>query len=286
LIAAVTEFLAVVGLIYEHLYSRGNPNVSNGVLFMFVLALVSNVITWTVFAGFFRKNSLCTSGASSFADSHFKLSWGYALRLVELAFIVVAAVFAFLNKGKADRTALHTVGLLVAIFLMMMTILSTSGRGWMWSKYTGVREYNIEVGLWDACECREHFNNPCRSARGRVQTTEAFSVVAIVLQFAFIALLCKGETSTSTDLLVQRVVAALSTAAQIIVIIIFTEYAKTEYCDGFAYTNAQRLHWAYGISCVGLIVNVIAFIIHLTIRTSPTEPKKVVTETANEPVTV
>jgi len=284
-IAAVAEFLAVFGLIYEFFYSRGNANVYNGVLLMFVLAIAANIVSWTTFAGFFRRDNLCIDGQESFADNKFKLSWGYALRLVELGVLVVAALLTFMNKGKAERHALHTVALLVAIFLLMLTILSTSGRGWMWTKYTGAREYNGEVGLWDSCQCREQFNNPCRSARGRVQTTEVFSVVAIFFQFVFIVLLCKADASTSFDLTLQRVAAVLSTIAQVIVIVVFSEYAKTSYCDGFAITDAQRLHWAYGISCVGLIVEVIAIIVHFTIRAHPVEAKKP-TEVANEPATV
>jgi hypothetical protein len=272
LIAVIAEFLALFALAYEYFIARGTRNVFAAAAGLLGLALIANIISWTTFAAFFRKGDICEENAPSFSNQDFKLQWGFGVRLIELGLIAVALVFAVINMGKGvDRTILHKVGILVLLFLLMCTILTSSGRGWMQKRSTGQPEHNIEVGLWDTCLCRQMYNLPCIEARRHVYVSEVFSVAAIFTQF-FLAFAVLYGAATKMHLNFQRFAAILGWIAQVIVIISYTEFAKTEFCGASDILDGQRLHWAYGISCVALIFQT-AIVFALLFASPVEEPK-------------
>jgi len=288
LIAGVPEFLLVLLLVYEYTFSRGNANVYTFSTILLVIALLANIVSWCVFAGIFTKNNFCDDGRNSFKQQHWILSWGFAFRLMEMAFAFVLLIITALNKAKgAERAATHKVGLLWAVILLLLNVLSTSGRGWMWNKQLGesmsdllgdsggfsddVVEYDWEFGLWDVCYCKQSFRSDCTPYRRREYVAETFQVVAIFFQFLFIAHLLGGAVAKRG----QIVTGILSAISLIIVLVTFREFFMNSYCDLAPLNETEQLHWGYGIEGVALIAQVFALIlVFLTPGEAPAEEPK------------
>lgn len=259
-IAALCEWIAVMVLAKEYLVHRGENKLFTIALVLYAIATVSNLITWATFGAYYRKNDLCTSGQKSFHFFDVKLNWAYGVRLCEFGLLVVLVALTALTRGKgADRTAVHYAIYLIAAFVLMLTVLTTSGRGWMHKSDTGVFEQTQEYGLWDNCLCQQQYNNNCIDARRRITVVEVFSVVSIIFTFVLIALLIKGAVCQATQAF-QRVFALLGLIASIIVVVVFTQYTKDSYAGcGAALFDTQNLHWAYGAACAGLILQALVF---------------------------
>jgi hypothetical protein len=125
----------------------------------------------------------------------------------------VLIIFSCINLGKAtpERTTLHTITIIDAVLVLMMTILTTAGRGWMHSNNSGTGEFRVEFGLWNSCNCQQVYNLPCDRARSRLQGTETFSVISIFLAFVLFYQLLKGATCKFT-LNLQRILSALTSS--------------------------------------------------------------------------
>jgi cytochrome c biogenesis protein CcdA len=275
-IAVILEFIALLALTVEHYSQRGSRTLFLVALITLGLAVAANIITWATWAAFFRRNDMCTTGTVSYKDQGYHLEWGFGVRLVELGFLVVAIILTALNNGKAERSTLHTAAYLIVLFLFMLTVLTTSGRGWMEKRNTPTHEWHEEWGLVDACNCQQQYNNPCTEARRVVYVAEVFSVVAIFFQFLLLWFNLSGATSL-VHLRFQQFSAVIGWIAQVIVIITFAEYAQDKWCNNTFILSAQRLHWAFGISCAALIIQT-AIVALLGSSSVEAEPKKAASE--------
>jgi len=274
IIAALCEWFVVFILAHEFLVRRGSKHHFTSVLVLCGLAVAANIITWATFASYFRKDDICQSGEQSWKQAGFHLSWGFGVRLIELGMLLVLLVLVALVSSRGEeRSALHFFAYFVACVLLMSTLLTTSGRGWLWKTNTGVTNSNDEVGLWDECQCQEMFHDSCNDKRQRIRTVEVFSVVSIVGTGLLLLALAKGTQSV----VAQRVISALAIIASIIVVTTFSEYVKNSYCDTDPIFNTQALHWAYGAACAGLIFQALVFFGLFTVHPEPEakeEPKE------------
>jgi len=260
IISALCEWIAVFILAKEFLICRGNRHHFNAALMLFGLAIVANLITWATFGSYYRKNDLCSVGQKSFHDSDVSLSWAYGIRLIEFGVLALLLVLVFLTAGKgADRTPIHVAIYLLAVFLLMLTLLTTSGRGWMRKVDTGVFEEIKEWGLFDNCICQQQANNNCIEARRLITVVEVFSVVSIVFTFVLIKLLVKGACA-QVVLVFQRIFSGLALGANLVVLITFTRYAQNTFDGcGSPLFSTMALHWAYGAICAALILQTLVF---------------------------
>jgi hypothetical protein len=277
LIDVILVFVAVSLLVYEWFAVTGNRSIWLFCTVAFAVCVLCNVITWATYAGYFRRTSFCVDGTPSWQQEGWKLDWAFGVRIIEIPFLILLTVLSILNlSGGKGRTMLNRVALLTGVFLLLLTIITTSSRGWM--RQTGApSKQMLEQGPWDGCVCTQNYFNQCDVARSRMRGAEVFSVLSIVGAFALIALLL-DEAPTFKALNIQRVVCGLNFVFILITIALFTENVNAIMCGQDAATDSQRLHWAYGIECAGFILQAILFLILMAL---PVEARK---EAASEPV--
>jgi len=254
LIEVAGEFLIVSLLVLEAFKYLGSRIVYRLTIVCVAVAIVANIISWTTYSGYFKESNFCGPSEPSFHDAGFRLSWGYALRLGELGGLAILAIVLVVGmcKGSAERSALSTFTIMFALFVLLLGIITTSGRGWMQNRATGIPKTALYVGLWDACECEQIYDLECGKQLRRFRAAEAFSVIAIVLQFALIYMMIRGRY-TVTRLNVTRFLAFLSLVAMLITMTVFAEAATTTVCGLIPITDNQRLHWGFAIQCVAFI---------------------------------
>jgi hypothetical protein len=280
LIAVGLEFLASGIAISEWFVAPGSRFLWLVITIFYVGAVIANIITWTTYAGYYKKSSLCTSGEQSWSSQGWQLSWAFGIRLIELGFVVLMVIFSVMSlaKGSAERTTFNKLVIATGLFLLLLTIITTGGRGWMRQRGGAPVHEAYEQGLWDGCLCRQNYYQDCQLAKRRMRGIEVFSVVSIVVEFVLVVRLLAGSP-TRTALNINRALTALGFAAILISMSVFAEYATTVMCGSPAATDTQRFHWAFGIEVVAFICQTLLFVL-LMATPVVEEPKKVVTEPA------
>lgn len=273
LIAVSAEAIAIAVLLAEWFVSRGSRFLWLLAVASFAGAAAANIVTWTTYSAYYRKTDFCSDNEPSLKEGDWDLNWAFGIRLVELGFLALLAILAVINMGRGahDRNALNTATLLIALVVLLMTIITTSGRGWI--KNTNDSSVDAEAGLWNVCQCRQNYHLDCDKAKKRMRAIETFSVVSIVVQFVLVYLLLRG-TPTLRTLNLQRIIAALNFGAMLITMAIFAEYATTVMCGQPRITDTQRFHWAFAIETVAFIAQTLLFVFLMAMPVVPEEEKK------------
>jgi len=271
LIEVCAEGLAVALLLAEWFVSRGARSVWVFILVFYAAATAANIVTWTTYSSYYRRKGFCSENEPNFKDNNYDLSWGFGVRLLEFGGLILITILAFVNlgKGSKDRSGLLFATVFIALFLLHIGILTTSGRGWMHQDVPD-DSFDTEVGLFDSCQCVQNFDLSCSKAKKRTEGAQTFSVVSIVFQFILVLLLLRGS-ATLFLLNVQRLLTALNFGAILITLCVFAEYASAVQCGQQAITESQKFHWAFGIEAASLILQAFLFVFLVAMPVVPEE---------------
>jgi hypothetical protein len=254
-IALGCQFLAIFlfSTIYTTWFGRRHTYRRIAAIVFSWLAVVALLITWAVFAGLFSR-AYCHVELKDIGD----LNWSFALRIVEFVFwIVVSIMFTISNRRpEQERRQYLRIPLILAVFIMTVTVATTAGRGWIVLNERRGGVTRNEFSVWEACTCVRSKYFPCMEERELFRNQQAWSIMSIGFQFIFVVFVL-AEVPRGFHVFMSFLVLACT----IITWANFSQWFSKGHCGQPSPDTVFELFWPFGLNVVASIVQCFIFFI-------------------------
>jgi hypothetical protein len=246
-----SQFIAIVTFIL--IWTRATTTRPRLVgLFFAWLAVIALILSWTIFAGNFNQK-YCGAKLKFLGDLH----WAFGLRVGEsILWLIVAILFTLHNSRPVERQRnFLRVALFLAVFVFIISIATTTGRGWVIEDDHGV---NRQFSVWEACNCTKTKHFKCFEERRLFRAQEAFAVISVgttALLFWFVLF--------SLPRVLHVILAFLSFASILITWVVFSQWFAEGHCGQPKPSTFFQYYWPFGLNVCAFIIQVINFVITL-----------------------
>jgi hypothetical protein len=255
-IAVVSQFISITMflLIFTRLTVSNGARIA-GIVFAW-LAAIALVITWAIFAGNYNQR-YCGNKLKAVGDLH----WSFGLRIGEFVIWTIVAILFTMYNGRPVETKHHFLrnAIIVASFIFAISIATTTGRGWI-LKDDDRTDINVEVSLWQACQCRKTADLPCKETRRLFRAQEAFALLSII----FTAILFWVATFRALPRFLHIIFAFFSWASILITWVVFSQFFSQGHCGTVRVSETYDYYWPFGLNvsafCIGVLLWIVTWV--------------------------